>query len=85
VYTAGGSLVREFTPKLQLGVELTGAMTTQFQLGKGQLQTLVGGNYLVRDNVSFDFAILGGKYAASPRAEYRLISEFEAASPNALQ
>ncbi len=72
VYTAGGSLVRQFTPKLQLGVELTGAMTSQFQLGKGQLQTLVGGNYLLRENLSFDFAILSGKYAASPRAGVQL-------------
>lgn len=72
VYTTGGSVVRQFTPKLQLGVELTGAMTTEFQLGKGQLQTLVGGNYLVRENLSFDFAILGGKYAASPRAGVQL-------------
>lgn len=72
VVTAGGSLVRQFTPKLQLGVELTGAMTSEFQLGKGQLQTLVGGNYLVKDNLSFDFAILGGKYAASPRAGVQL-------------
>lgn len=72
VYKAGGSLVRQFTPKLHLGVELTGAMATDLQLGKGQLQTLVGGNYLVRDNLSFDFAILGGKYAASPRAGVQL-------------
>ncbi|MCM3900668.1 MAG: transporter [Pyrinomonadaceae bacterium] len=72
VYTASGSLVRQFTPKLQLGVELTGAMTTEFQLGKGLLQPLVGGNYLVRDNLSFDFAILGGKFAASPRAGVQL-------------
>ena len=72
VYTAGGSLVRQFTPKLQLGVELTGAMTSEFQLGKGQLQTLVGGNCLVKDNLSLDFAILGGKYAASPRAGAQL-------------
>ncbi len=72
VYTAGGSLVRQFTRKLQLGVELTGAMTSEFQLGKGQLQTLVGGNYQVRDNLSFDFAILGGKYAGSPRAGVQL-------------
>ena len=72
VYTAGGSLVRRFTPRLQLGVELTGAMTRELQLGKGQLQTLVGGNYLIRDTCSFDFAILGGKYAASPRAGVQL-------------
>ncbi|MFN2512757.1 MAG: transporter [Pyrinomonadaceae bacterium] len=72
VYTAGGSLVRQFTPKLQLGVELTGARTSELQLGKAQLQTLVGGNYQVRDNLSFDFAILGGRYAASPRAGVQL-------------
>lgn len=72
VYTTGGSLVRQFTPKLQLGVELTGAMTSEFQLGKGHLQTLVGGNYLVRDNLSFDFGIVGGKYDASPRVGAQL-------------
>ncbi len=72
VYTAGGSLVRQFTPKLQLGVELTGAKKSEFQLGNGQLQTLIGGNYLVKDSLSFDFAILGGKYAASPRAGVQL-------------
>ena len=72
VFTTGGSLVRQFTPKLYLGVELTGAMTSEFQLGKGQLQTLVGGNYVVKDSLSFDFAILGGKYAASPRAGVQL-------------
>ena len=72
VLTAGGSLVRQFSPKLQLGVELTGARTNELELGKGQLQTLLGGNYLVKDNLSFDFAILGGKYAASPRAGVQL-------------
>jgi hypothetical protein len=72
VYTAGGSLVRQFAPKLLLGVELTGATTSALQLGKGQLQTLVGGNYMVRDNVSFDFAVLAGKYVASPRVGVQL-------------
>lgn len=72
VFTAGGSLVRQFTPKLQLGVELTGAMTRDFQLGKGQLLTLLGGNYQFKNNVSFDFGILAGKYSASPRAGVQL-------------
>ena len=72
VLTAGGSLVRQFTPKLQLGVELTGATTSDFQLGKGQLQTLFGGNYQFKNNASFDFGIIGGKYAASPRAGVQL-------------
>jgi len=68
VFTGGGSVVRQFSPKLQLGIEFTGARQRNLQLGKGQLQTLVGGNYQFKKNVSFDFGIVGGKYAASPRA-----------------
>ena len=72
VFTAGGSLVKQFSPKLQLGMELTGALTRSFQLGKGQLQTLFGGNYQFKQNASFDFGIVGGKYAASPRVGVQL-------------
>ena len=72
VFTGGGSLVKQFSPKLQLGMELTGAITQNFDLGKAQLQGLIGGNYQVRRNISFDFGILGGKYAASPRRGLQL-------------
>lgn len=72
VLTGGGSLVRQFTPRLQLGFELTGAMSKDLELGKRQLQTLIGGNYQLSKNVSFDFAALGGKYAASPRVGVQL-------------
>lgn len=72
VFTGGGSLVKQFSPKLQLGIELTGAVEKNFQLGKGQLQTLFGGNYQFKNNMSFDFGIIGGKYAASPRAGVQL-------------
>lgn len=72
VLTGGASLVRQFSPKLQLGVELTGAMSKDLELGKRQLQILIGGNYQVSQKVSFDFAVLGGKYAASPRAGVQL-------------
>ena len=72
VFTAGGSLVRQFSPKLQLGIELTGAISQDLNLGKGQLQTLAGGNYQVSQKLTFDFAILGGRYAASPRAGVQL-------------
>jgi hypothetical protein len=68
VLTGGASLVREFHPKLQLGFEVTGAVTKSFELGKGQLQTLIGGNYLFRRNVSLDFGVIAGRYIASPRA-----------------
>jgi hypothetical protein len=45
VLTGGTSLVRGFTPRLQLGVEVTGAITRAFALGRRQLQMLLGGNY----------------------------------------
>jgi len=72
VFTGGGSIVKKLSPKLQLGIELTGALESNFQLGKGQLQTLFGGNYQLRNNLSFDFGVVGGKYAASPRAGIQL-------------
>jgi hypothetical protein len=68
VFTSGASLVKQFTQKLQLGAELTGAFTRAFDTGQGQLQTLAGGNYQFRDNASFDFGVLVGKFSASPRA-----------------
>jgi hypothetical protein len=72
VFTAGGSFVKQFTPKLQLGMELTSAMTKQSELGKGHLQTLLGGNYQFKSNASLDFGVVAGKYAGSPRAGVQL-------------
>jgi hypothetical protein len=72
VFTGGGSLVKQFTRKLDLGIELTGALTKTLQLGKGQLQTQFGGNYQFKRNMSFDFGVVAGKYAASPRAGIQL-------------
>ena len=72
VLTGGGSLVKQFTPKLDLGVELTGAITSNLQLGKGQLQTMVGGNYALSKKLTFDFGVVGGRYAASPRVGVQL-------------
>jgi hypothetical protein len=71
VFVGGGSLVKQFTPKLDLGVELTGAVGGNLQLQKGQLQFLVGGNYQVTKKMSFDFGILAGKFN-SPRAGVQL-------------
>jgi hypothetical protein len=72
VATGGCSLVHEFTPKLDLGVELVGAFTKNSNLGKGSLQSMVGGNYLLRDNMTFDFGIVFGKFVGSPRAGVQL-------------
>ena len=72
VFTGGGSLVRTFTSRLDLGVEVVGAFTKNFDLGKGQLQMQVGGNYSLTDNMTFDFGIVAGRHAASPRVGIQL-------------
>ncbi len=72
VFIGGASLVKQFTPRLVLGAELHGAVTRNFDLGKGQLQILAGGNYLVRRGLTFDFGILGGWFVASPRIGVQL-------------
>lgn len=72
VFTAGGSVVKQLTPNLHLGMELTGAMTSKRQLGKGHLQTLFGGNYQFKNNIFLDFGVIAGKYDASPRAGTQL-------------
>jgi hypothetical protein len=72
VFTGGASVVKQYTKRLDFGAELTGALTGNFQLSKGQLQTLVGGNYAVRKNFTFDFGITAGRFSASPRAGLQL-------------
>lgn len=67
VFTAGTSLIKDFTPKLSLGAEVYGAHTSNVDLGIGQLTFLVGGKYQLRDNFSLDFGLIGGKGAGSPR------------------
>jgi hypothetical protein len=67
VFTGGGSLVRQFSPKLLFGVELTGASTGNFDLGAALFQTTIGGNYQISKNATFDFGVVAGKHEASPR------------------
>jgi hypothetical protein len=67
VYTGGLSLVHDFTPRLSLGAEAYGGLADTSGLGKDQLQFLTGGSYQLRDGLSATFAILGGRYEASPR------------------
>ena len=67
VFTGGASFVRQFTPKLDLGAEIYGAVTQNFDLGRGQLQTQVGGNYAMRKNMTIDFGLVAGFYQSSPR------------------
>jgi hypothetical protein len=67
IFTGGTSLVRKFTPRLDMGAEVTGAFTRKFNPGRKQLQAQVGGNFHLRDNLSLDFGIIAGHFDASPR------------------
>jgi len=67
VYTGGVSLLRDFTPRLTLGAEAYGGIADTTGLGRSQLQGLVGGMYAVKNGFTVTFAVLGGKYEASPR------------------
>ena len=67
VFTGGASLVREFTPRWKLGGELTGAMSSDFNLGRGQLQVQFGGNYELKKDLTLDFGVIAGRFEASPR------------------
>jgi hypothetical protein len=72
VFTGNGSLVRDFTPKLKLGVELFGGVANNFNLSRGQLEAQIGGSYAVQDNLAFTFGVLAGRFPASPRAGIHL-------------
>ena len=72
VLTGGASLVKQFTPKLDLGAEVTGALARNLRLSKGQLQVLFGGNYALTKKATFDFGVVAGRFAASPRAGVQL-------------
>ena len=72
VLTGRASLVRQFSERLDLGAEITGAVTSNLQLGKGQLQGQLGGNYALRKNLTLDFGLVAGRFSASPRAGAQL-------------
>ena len=67
VFIAGVSLVRQFTEKLDLGVEVTAAKSSSIQASHGLRQAMVGGNYQVTPRMSFDFGVVAGNFN-SPRA-----------------
>ena len=67
VYTGGLSLLHDFTNRLTLGGELYGGYAENASLGRGQLQAMGGGQYQLRNGLSFCFGLLGGEYVASPQ------------------
>jgi hypothetical protein len=66
VYTGGISLLHDFTARLTLGAEVYGGFTNNGDLGRSQFQILAGGQYQIRNGLTFNFGVLGGKYVASP-------------------
>jgi len=67
IYTGNGSVVRTITDRLQLGVEVFGAVTSSFALDRGQLTSQFGGDYVLTKKLTLSFGLLGGRFAASPR------------------
>jgi len=67
VYTGGLSLLHDFSEKLTLGAELYGGVSRTRELGRSQLQAMIGGQYTIRDGLAVTFGLLGGKYFATPR------------------
>jgi hypothetical protein len=67
VYTGGLSLLHNFSPRLTLGGEIYGGFTQNGDLGRTQLQALIGGQYSLHNGLAVTFGVLGGKYIASPR------------------
>lgn len=72
VFTGGASLVRQFTERLTLGAEMTGALARNSDLSRKLLQGQVGGNYTLNGRTTLDFGVLAGRYAASPRVGAQL-------------
>lgn len=68
IYTGNMSIVRDYSHRLTLGAEVFGALTSNFELNRGQLTMQVGGHYSLNNKLMLTFGILGGRFSASPRA-----------------
>ena len=84
VYTGGISLVRDVKPRLTLGLEVYGGIASDPGLARSQLQFMGGGYYQIRSGFSVAFAVLGGKYAASPRVGGQIGFSVDFPSPNSV-
>lgn len=67
VTTAGLSLLHDFTDRFTMGVEAYGAHSNNNGLGREQLQFMVGSQIALREGLSLNIGVLGGRYVASPR------------------
>jgi hypothetical protein len=67
VYTGGGSLLHDVTPRLTWGAELYGGVSDGAGQDKTQLQAMLGAQYTIRDGLTISLGLLGGKYGATPQ------------------
>jgi hypothetical protein len=67
VLTGGVSLLHDFNSRWTLGAEAYGGVADNGQLGRGQLQGMIGAQFNVRSGLTFTMGLIGGKYAASPQ------------------
>ncbi len=67
VFTGGLSVLHDFSSRWTFGAEVYGGYTSNDGLAKSQLQGMVGGKYTIRDGLTFDFGVAGGRFVASPR------------------
>jgi hypothetical protein len=72
IFTGGISIVKEFSTRLQLGIEANGAATRNPYLTADQLFLQIGGNYALKENLTLDVGIIGGLSDASPRLGVQL-------------
>lgn len=72
VFTGNSSLVRDFSDKLRLGVEVFGAVPDNFKVNAGQLTSQVGGSYSLNEKLVLTMGILAGRFSSSPRVGLQL-------------
>jgi hypothetical protein len=72
IYTGNTSVVRDFTDRLTLGLEVFGAVPSSFSPDRGQLTAQFGGDYLLTNKLTLSFGLLTGRFSASPRVGLHL-------------
>jgi hypothetical protein len=67
VFTGSSSVTYQLTPRWLIGADLAGALTRQVDLGKAQLQGLLGARYALAKAVGLDLTMTSGKFEGSHR------------------
>jgi len=67
VYSAGLSILHDVSAQLTLGGEIYGGISDNRDLGREQLQGMLGGWYSIRKGMTLNFGLIVGKYIGSPR------------------